>query len=108
VLSLEEIRNAVAEVAPDYDVDKILLFGSYARGEADKWSDVDIHVWGGNWTSLWDFEGFRLDLRKKLGVSVDIVSDDFGDPSVLSEIEREEILLYVKDKQGHEALVQDC
>ena len=44
MLSIEEIKNAVASVCKKYDVERAYLFGSYSRGEADEDSDVDIRI----------------------------------------------------------------
>ena len=42
VYTVEQIRDKIVPVAKQYDLSKIYLFGSYARGEADEKSDVDI------------------------------------------------------------------
>ncbi len=44
MLSIEEIKNAVAAFCQKYDVNRAYLFGSYSRGEADEDSDVDIRI----------------------------------------------------------------
>ena len=44
MLSMNEIKTAVAAVCKKYDVDRAYLFGSYSRGEADEDSDVDIRI----------------------------------------------------------------
>ena len=42
VYTIDQIKEKIAPVAKQYDLSKIYLFGSYARGEADEKSDVDI------------------------------------------------------------------
>ena len=47
VLSLEQIRDRLKEFLNSdnyYNINKIILFGSYARGEAEKNSDIDLLV----------------------------------------------------------------
>ena len=44
MLSLAEIKDAVAIVCKKYDVKRAYLYGSYSRGEADEASDVDIRI----------------------------------------------------------------
>ena len=39
---LSDIKNFAQEIAKRYSPEKIILFGSYARGDAGKYSDVDI------------------------------------------------------------------
>lgn len=41
---LEEIRN----LAADYNVKKVILFGSRARGDHHERSDIDLAVYGGD------------------------------------------------------------
>lgn len=42
--TLEKVKEAVGEVCRDYDVVAAYLFGSFARGEEHKHSDVDVAV----------------------------------------------------------------
>lgn len=44
VLTIDEIRSALAEICKDSSVNRIWLFGSYARNEADSESDIDLIV----------------------------------------------------------------
>ncbi|MCD8008691.1 MAG: nucleotidyltransferase domain-containing protein [Clostridiales bacterium] len=47
VLTLEEIIETVKPIARRYKIQKIYLFGSYARGEATRDSDLDFLIFGG-------------------------------------------------------------
>lgn len=44
IYTVEEIRNIVHEIAPKYGVERVSLFGSYARGEAKPDSDIDLRI----------------------------------------------------------------
>ena len=44
VYSIEEIRQIVVPIAEKYNLNAVFLFGSYARGEADETSDIDLIV----------------------------------------------------------------
>lgn len=46
IYTIEEIRNIIVPLAREYDLAKVYLFGSYARGEADEKSDIDIRLEG--------------------------------------------------------------
>lgn len=48
IFSFEDIKTMVRPIAKKYGVQAIYLFGSYARGEADKNSDLDFLVFGGD------------------------------------------------------------
>ena len=42
IYSSTEIGSRIAPVAKEFDVKKMILFGSYARGEASEESDIDF------------------------------------------------------------------
>ena len=44
VYSVDEIKESIMPVARNYGVKRVMLFGSYARGEATEDSDIDLHV----------------------------------------------------------------
>ncbi len=44
IYTVEEIQKKVRPIAEKYGIDTVWLFGSYARGEANENSDVDLLV----------------------------------------------------------------
>jgi len=44
ILSLESIKRSFAPVLKAGGAEKAIIFGSYARGEADEYSDIDLVV----------------------------------------------------------------
>ena len=48
VASKSKIRKIVNEfvqaLEPDIKVERVILYGSYAQGKANKWSDIDVAV----------------------------------------------------------------
>ena len=42
--TVAEIKEIVSALAAQYGADRIYLFGSYARGDADKDSDIDLRI----------------------------------------------------------------
>lgn len=42
VYTIDEIKAKIEPIAKQYNVSKVYLFGSYARGEEDENSDIDI------------------------------------------------------------------
>ena len=87
-LVIEEIRTAAVQ----NNISKIILFGSRARGDYKKTSDIDLAVTGGN-TSL-----FAADMEETSTLlTFDIVDMDKPvQPELLQSIEREGITLYEK------------
>ena len=86
---IEEIRN----LAQKYDIEKVILFGSRARGDFRRTSDRDIAVTGG------DFAGLALDVDEETStlLEYDIVNLDRDMQDELREsIEKEGRILYEK------------
>ena len=67
-LSIDEIRDIVIPVARAYGVERVALFGSYARGDAKLSSDVDLHVDKGSIKGLFRLAGFQRELEEGLSV----------------------------------------
>lgn len=44
MVAMERIRGLCDRIARDFHPERIILFGSYARGDADEDSDVDLLV----------------------------------------------------------------
>ena len=94
MVTIQRIREAVAEAAPHYPILRVELFGSYATGHATEDSDVDVLIKKTSAFTLFDMCGFELRLEKSLGVHVDVVIDS---PQTLSELHIERRMpLYVR------------
>lgn len=92
-LSLEEISYAVVPLAEEYGAAKVSLFGSYARGEADAASDVDILLEKGAIKGL-QVLNFQEELEKRLGRNVDVVTTAGASKRFLERIAQDEVTLY--------------
>jgi len=92
--SIPEIQEIVAPFAKEYGVEKVYLFGSYARGEATTDSDVDLRIDSGKIKTLFTLGGFYADLKESLGKPIDIVTSDAISEKFHSHIEREEVVIY--------------
>ena len=64
IYTIDEIKELVAPVAARYDIEAIYLFGSYARGEAEANSDIDLRVEASRIKSLMTFGGLYSDLEE--------------------------------------------
>ena len=75
---IEEIAARVEKKKKKYRLAAVYLFGSYARGEADADSDVDllVDVSGTGIDTLLNLGGLYNDLEEALGVSIDLVTLD--------------------------------
>jgi predicted nucleotidyltransferase len=65
---MERIRELAGRIAREFRPEKIVLFGSHARGDAGKYSDVDLLV-------VLSFEGSNLSKQAEIRSRV---RQDFG------------------------------
>ncbi|WP_438466077.1 nucleotidyltransferase family protein [Streptococcus pluranimalium] len=74
VYTIEEIKDIIKPIADKYELPAVYLFGSYARGEADEDSDIDLAVLLGD-VDITGFELFALEdeLREAFSISVDFL-----------------------------------
>lgn len=71
ILSVEKIKKIVSELVKKYKAEYAILFGSYARGEADEKSDIDIIIVGGEKFRAFDVLAFGEELRELTNKKVD-------------------------------------
>ena len=74
VLTIKQIKDAILPIMRRHGIDDVYLFGSYARGEANNNSDVDIYCGRGDIKSLYDEVDFAEELEAALGKKVDLVT----------------------------------
>jgi predicted nucleotidyltransferase len=68
-------KDIIIKNLSPYKPKKLGVFGSYARGENDANSDLDILVEFGVQISLFDLVGLEQDLSESLGIKVDLVTE---------------------------------
>ena len=90
ILSLDDIKKIVSQVLSQHEVEYCYLFGSYARGEAEERSDVDLVV-ATDITGM-DFFGLCEYLREALHKKVDLLN--------LAQLNNNKQLLYEVLKDG--------
>lgn len=73
VYTIKKIKNIIKPILNKYGIYDIYLFGSYARGEANNQSDIDIFCEKGNIKTLIDMEQLRNELETNLSKKVDII-----------------------------------
>lgn len=94
VYTIDEIKSIVAPIAAIHDVDRIYLFGSYARGEATPSSDIDLRVDKGRLRGLIALGALYADLEDGLGKKLDLLTTGSLDQKFLQHIAKEEVLIY--------------
>ena len=94
VYTLDEIKSIVAPIAQTYGVQRVFLFGSYARGEATPASDLDFRVDKGKLKGLFALGGLYSDLEESFNKELDLLTTGSLEQNFLNQIKHEEILIY--------------
>jgi uncharacterized protein len=71
---LEEKREDILRIASEHGAREVRVFGSVARGEADRESDIDFLVELETGRSLLDLGGLQMELESLLDRRVDVVT----------------------------------
>jgi predicted nucleotidyltransferase len=87
------IRRHRTELKSQFHVERIGVFGSFARGTQHKQSDVDFLVTFDRPVSLLDHAGLNLYLQEIVGREVDVISRDSLRPELREFVHRELVLL---------------
>jgi uncharacterized protein len=76
--TFEQVRTLLKTSKKDlnqrYKVKRLGVFGSYARGQQRRGSDIDVLVEFKKGASLLDLSGVSIYLKEKLGEEIDVVS----------------------------------
>lgn len=88
MLTIEDIKKVVAEIAPKYNLKRVTLFGSRANGNFREDSDIDLIVDFPKHTGLIAHVSLKYDLEDAFGLNVDVVSRG-GLKNSYIEIEKE-------------------
>ena len=73
IYTLKQIRTKIVPILNRYGIFEIFLFGSYARGEASRDSDIDIYCEKGTIRTLLDVQNLYDDLETELNKKVDVI-----------------------------------
>lgn len=94
ILTMEYIKDTVAQVLNKYDVNFCYLFGSYAKKKATPTSDVDLLI-DSSITGL-NYFGLVEDLRRSLNKRIDLLKLDqlTNNLELIQEIMKDGIKIY--------------
>jgi hypothetical protein len=90
---LEAAAPILTELAAERGYSRLAVFGSLARGQATRDSDIDLLVQAPEGTSTFDFLRFRRLIEKVVGREVDLVSYGGLKPVIDDDIRHEAVLL---------------
>lgn len=91
----DRVLKDIISIAKKYQIEKVVLFGSRARGTNHERSDIDIAVSGGNFDDFyWSVNDSAWTL-----LSFDIIQLDKGiNDELKKEIERDGVIIYEKTR----------
>lgn len=90
-LDLKDVKEKSRPILDKHGVQKAEVFGSYARGEQDKESDIDLLVKMENGATLIDIAELKKELENNLEVQVDVLTYNSIHPEILSQVQDEAV-----------------
>ena len=96
-MTISELAEKVRPLAESYNIPKISVFGSFARGEACEDSDIDLIVEHQNNPKLsgWYFFGLEQELTQALNKKVDLITYKHLERSWLKPyVIKDEVVIY--------------
>lgn len=103
---IETARQYVSQIPDELGLKKVYLFGSYAKGNEHKESDIDIALVLENMTNFFSTQMLLMRLRRKIDLRIEphpIVEKDFNAMNPFAcEIQKNgiEIIFENKTKKG--------
>ncbi len=91
---MEDYIKIISDYLHTQPVKKAYLFGSYARGEQDEVSDIDLMVELDDRVGLYKFVGIQLTLEELLSRKVDLITTEGISPRLKPYIEKDKRLVY--------------
>lgn len=89
--NLQRKKDVLVKTLRQHGVLRAGIFGSYARGQQKKDSDVDILVKTKKGISLYDFVGIKIAAEEVLGKKVDLVEYSLIKSRLREQILKEEV-----------------
>ncbi|MDU5083274.1 nucleotidyltransferase family protein [Tissierella carlieri] len=99
-ISVETIMEKIAPIFEKYPINKAILFGSYAKGDATINSDVDLYIDTNGKLRGLDFVGLLEILVNTLEMDIDLIDKSHieQDSLIMQEIENGGMVIYEKSK----------
>lgn len=93
-MTYQEIESKLIAILSEYDVQKIGIFGSYAKGVQRSDSDLDVLVNFKNVKSLLTLVRIERELSESIGVKVDLLTEQSVSPYLIDRIKLELKVIY--------------
>ena len=103
--AMENLYRKIAAIGRRFRAERVVLFGSRARGDNRSRSDIDIAVFGASPDDLPAFREQLDELPTLLEFDLVFVTEQ-TDPKLVANIERDGVILMDKMQEKYEKLVQ--
>ena len=90
----QKLFETIGEYFEDKPVNKVFVFGSYARGKVTPNSDIDLILSMSHPVGLLKLSGYKLELEEKLGIHVDLGTEGGISEFALPYINKEMKIIY--------------
>lgn len=91
---MRSLKKVISKMLVENGVKRAALFGSFARGDTTKKSDIDIVIeFKGKKKSLFDLVKLKIKLEEKLGRSVDLLTYNSLHPLLKDRILSEQVII---------------
>ena len=91
----EDIRQGIVELSKKFGLNKVILFGSRARGDNHERSDIDLAIFG-DFDNCIEFSLAADEIIPTLLMFDFVFADKTLSPEIRAEIERDGVLIYEK------------
>lgn len=90
----KDLYDRIISILKTNGAKRVLIFGSYVRGEETPESDLDLIVDFIGRKSLLDIIGIEQELTDALGINVDLLTEKSISPYLISNIRQEAQVIY--------------
>lgn len=91
---IKKIQSKITPILKKHQVKRSSIFGSFARGENKKNSDIDLLIEFKGRKSLFDMAGLKIDLEKKLNKKVDLLTYKAVHPYLKDRVSKDAVKIY--------------
>ena len=90
----DEIKETIINILSGYGATKISIFGSFARGEMQPESDIDIIVRFDHPKSLLQLVHIEEEIKIAVHRNIDLLTENSINPYLIDYIRRDEVVIY--------------